>query len=163
MTVERTVGILFVCMGNICRSPTAQGVFEKLAETHGLRHKLRIDSAGTHAYHAGEAPDPRAINAAQKRGYELSHIRARKIRTQDFFEYDYVLAMDRDNLRFLESLNTTADGVRPGLLLEYHPNSQLMDVPDPYYGGLHGFEQVLDLVEEAASHLLKSIGRRHQL
>lgn len=149
--------VLFVCMGNICRSPTAQGVFERLVEQTGLSKQFWIDSAGTHAYHVGHNPDPRAIAAAARRGIDLSRQRARRVETRDFEKYDYILAMDLENLNSLRTICPPQHVEKLNLLLEYAPDLKVKEVPDPYYGGTAGFEQVLDLIEMASEGLLRHI------
>lgn len=156
--IENT-SVLFVCMGNICRSPTAEGVFRRKAAEAGLIERIHIDSAGTHAYHIGNPPDPRAMQAAQRRGYDLFSLRARKVSVQDFTRFDYVLAMDEDNLAILERLMPAGSPSRVGLFMEFAPGHGVREVPDPYYGGASGFEQVLDMVEMAAEGLLETILR----
>jgi len=153
----KKIKILFVCMGNICRSPTAEGVFTKLIEEEGLSHLFEIDSAGTHAYHVGEQPDLRAQNAARERGIELRYLRARKVIYGDFEDYDFLLVMDDDNYSFL--LETCPEDHRSKIsyLLDYAPHLGTREVPDPYYGGRYGFERVLDLVEEAAVGFLNKL------
>ncbi|TCK18362.1 protein tyrosine phosphatase [Thiogranum longum] len=152
--------VLFVCMGNICRSPTAQGVFERLVEEAGLAAHVDIDSAGTHAYHVGEPPDRRATQAAAGRGIDLTSQRARRVREHDFESFDYVLAMDHDNLDELRAICPAHYQERVRLLLEFAETSQHGDVPDPYYGGAQGFERVLDMVEDGAQGLLEEIRQR---
>lgn len=154
------VKILFVCMGNICRSPTAQGVFESRVAATELAQRVQIDSAGTHAYHVGEQPDPRASQAAAKRGIDLSRQRARRIEAADFARFDYVLAMDSSNLDDLLSICPEQHQGKVRLFLEFVGPSVRPDVPDPYYGGPQGFERVLDLVEEGAQALIEDIRRR---
>ncbi|NGP53846.1 low molecular weight protein-tyrosine-phosphatase [Thioalkalivibrio sp. XN8] len=151
--------VLFVCLGNICRSPTAEGVFRALAREAGLEPELRIDSAGTGGYHVGATPDARAMAAASARGYDLSTIRARKVSVQDFHEFDLILAMDEDNLLHLQGIAPEGARARLGLLLDYAPGSAGRGVPDPYYGGRNGFEQVLDLVTEACAGLVDELRR----
>lgn len=153
------VRVLFVCMGNICRSPTAQGVFTKLVIEEGLSHLIEIDSAGTHAYHVGEPPDPRARETAQRRGIDLSRQRARRALAEDFEQFDYVLAMDEDNYRALSALCPSGSEQRLRLFMDYAPHLQVREVPDPYYGGSNGFEAVFDMVDEAARGLLEAIRR----
>ncbi|HXZ60629.1 MAG TPA: low molecular weight protein-tyrosine-phosphatase [Steroidobacteraceae bacterium] len=152
--------ILFVCLGNICRSPTAEAVVRALATREAPDLELEVDSAGTAAYHAGEAPDPRTQRAAARRGYDLSALRARVIEAADFERFDLILAMDRENLRVLRRRAPAHAHPRVRLLLEFAPGMGPGDVPDPYYGGPNGFEEVLDLVEAAArgllAHLLES-------
>jgi protein-tyrosine phosphatase len=157
------VRVLFVCMGNICRSPTAQGVFEKLVESHGLASRILIDSAGTHAYHVGEPPDKRAMQAARKRGIELGGQRARRVGPADFGEFDYVLAMDRSNLEDLMTICPPAHRSKLHLFLTFAAGADEDEVPDPYYGGLTGFERVLDLIEQASRGLLAEIRQQHLL
>lgn len=146
--------ILFVCSGNICRSPTAEAVLRKRAKDHGL-HDLLIDSAGTHGLHAGEAPDPRAVEAAARRGYDLSGLRARKIRASDLEDFDLVLAMDRGHLRALRQLATPHQAHRVQPFLK-------RDVPDPYYGSPKGFEEVLDLIEVGCDGLIAEMRERQK-
>jgi len=149
--------VLFVCLGNICRSPTAHGVFRDLVEKENLSASIRVDSAGTSGWHIGEPPDRRATAAAAKRGYQLSDLRGRQCSPSDFLEFDYILAMDEDNLAALESLRPASfEGVL-SLFLDFSAQSQLREVPDPYYGGVRGFEDVLDLVEDACQGLLTHI------
>lgn len=157
------VSVLFICMGNICRSPTAQGVFRQLVEREKLVDLIRIDSAGTHAYHIGEGPDDRAAEAALRRGIDMGDQRARQVKTSDFMEFDYVLAMDRGNYEDLLSLCPPGQLSRLRLFLEFAPGLDVTDVPDPYYGGATGFERVLDLVELAAAGLLADIRRQHKI
>ncbi|BAZ94207.1 protein-tyrosine-phosphatase [Thiohalobacter thiocyanaticus] len=163
MIDQNKVRVLFVCMGNICRSPTAQGVFEKVVDEAGLGHRIEIHSAGTHAYHVGEPPDTRAQEAASKRGYDLSAQRARKVQVEDFIEFDYVLAMDRSNYADLQELVLPDYEQRLKLFLEFARELQDTDVPDPYYGGRQGFERVLDLIEAASQGLLEHIRIEHKL
>lgn len=149
--------VLFVCMGNICRSPTAEGVFRYLVEQQGLSGKIIVDSAGTHDYHIGDAPDARSQAAAARRGYDLSGLRARQIVRNDFSAFDYVLAMDENNLALLQQQCPDDCRDRLKLFLEFADDGALREVPDPYYGGAQGFEQVLDLVENAGRGLLLDI------
>jgi protein-tyrosine phosphatase len=150
-------------MGNICRSPTAQGVFQRLVDSEHLANLIRIDSAGTHAYHIGESPDERAMEAAARRGIYLGSQRARRVTAADFLEFDYVLAMDRSNYEDLAAICPSESLSRLRLLMEFAPGLGLSDVPDPYYGGETGFERVLDLVEQAATELLADIRRQHRI
>lgn len=161
MNRDRQVNILFVCMGNICRSPTAHGVFRKLVREARLEHRVRMDSAGTHAFHVGEGPDPRAQETARRRGVDLSDLRARKAREEDFHVFDLILAMDQDNYHSLSRLCPPGLEWKIGLLMDYAPELRMREVPDPYYGGATGFERVFDLVEAAAQGLLEDIRRRH--
>ena len=155
-----SIKILFVCMGNICRSPTAQGVFEYLVQEANLKEHVLIDSAGTHAYHIGETPDTRATQAAAGRGIDLTRQRARRIKAEDFAHFDYVLAMDNSNLDDLLSICPQQHQEKVRLFLEFSSDLEQRDVPDPYYGGSQGFERVLDLVEEGARGLLEDIQKR---
>lgn len=149
--------VLFVCTGNICRSPTAEGVFRHLIREAGLAHAIESASAGTHGYHVGDPPDPRTLAAAMRRGFDLSGQRARKVKTEDFHVFDLILAMDRDHFAHLESLRPNAARAEIKLFLDYHTDRTRMDVPDPYYGGPDGFEQVLDMIEHASRALLSQI------
>jgi protein-tyrosine phosphatase len=163
------VSVLFVCMGNICRSPTAEGVFRHSVKQAGLEEKIEIDSAGTHAYHVGEPPDRRAIAAAERRGFSLADIRARRVQPEDFGRFHYIVAMDLLNLHMLnemldELLNENPDDAvtaEVGLLLKHATGRDDDEVPDPYYGGASGFERVLDLCEEASRALLETLRKRH--
>lgn len=159
--MSRRVRVLFVCMGNICRSPTAEGVFRKLHQELAPQLDLHADSAGTHAYHIGDPPDPRSRAAALKRGVDIGGHRGRQVTAADFHVFDYVLAMDSDNLSRLESLRPRDACAELKLLLEYAETDVVLDVPDPYYGGDRGFEEVLDLVEAGGRGLLEEIVRRH--
>jgi protein-tyrosine phosphatase len=154
------IKVLFVCMGNICRSPTAQGVFQAMVAEAGLAQRIAIDSAGTHAYHIGNPPDTRASRAAARRGLDLTGQRARRVETADFARFDYVLAMDSSNLDDLLSICPHEHRQKVRLFLEFSAPAGRTDVPDPYYGGERGFERVLDLVEEGASALLDDIRAR---
>jgi len=159
-----SVSVLFVCMGNICRSPTAEGVFVRKVREAGLSERIRIDSAGTHAYHIGNPPDERTQRSALRRGYDLSSLRARKVEVHDFGRFDYVLAMDADNLSILKTLHAQAGEVQThsGLFMDFAAESGFArEVPDPYYGGEAGFERVLDMIEAAADGLLAQIQRDH--
>ena len=154
---EPKLGVLFVCMGNICRSPTAEAVFRRHAREAKIERRLHIDSAGTHANHIGEPPDLRSIATASRRDYDLRKIRARKFAPADFATFRYVLALDRHNLKSLEALRPEDFGGYLGRLLDFAPDTDERDVPDPYYGGPDGFEKVLDLVETASRGLLARI------
>ena len=158
--MARPIRVLFVCMGNICRSPTAEGVFRKLHQESVPELDIRVDSAGTHAYHIGEPPDPRSYAAAKERGVDISGHRGRQATFQDFHDFDYVIAMDSDNLRRLQALRPKSSRAELRLLLEYAPQADLLDVPDPYYGGAKGFERVLDLVEAGGRGQLEEIKKR---
>jgi len=155
------IRVLFVCMGNICRSPTAQGVFEALLEKEGLLNEIAVDSAGTHAYHVGEPPDHRATSAAARRGIDISQQHARKVCPDDFEQFDYVLAMDDDNYSLLAAICPPDYQEKLVLFLSYAKQLGVTEVPDPYYGGANGFEQVLDIVEVASEGLLNVIKQTH--
>lgn len=159
----KKINVLFVCMGNICRSPTAQGVFESLVQRSGLASMIRVDSAGTHAYHIGNQPDTRSQQAALGRGIDLSGQRARKVQATDFTEFDYVLAMDLHNLQALQAYAQAKQASHLKLFMEYASRWQVREVPDPYYGGSQGFERVLDMIEDASEGLLAHLVRNHPL
>ncbi len=146
--------VLFVCLGNICRSPTAEGVLRAIAAREFPALELTVDSAGTANYHAGEPPDRRTVAAARRRGYDLASLRARQANPGDFERFHHVLAMDRANLAELERLRGGDGAARLGLFLDYAPACGYLEVPDPYYGGVEGFERVLDLCEAGARGLL---------
>ena len=157
--IEEKMSILFVCMGNICRSPTAEGVFRYHVSQAGLDERVMIDSAGTHAYHVGEPPDRRAMAAAARRGMSLEGIRARRVADEDFERFDYIIAMDEDNLYRLKDQSPPEHHEKLRLFLEFSSSNQ-REVPDPYYGGSAGFERVLELVEDASRGLLETLSRR---
>jgi protein-tyrosine phosphatase len=151
------IKVLFVCTGNICRSPTAEGVFRHLVREAGLADRIAADSAGTHDYHVGEPPDPRACAAARARGYRIDDLRARKFSPRDFHQFDLVLAMDRGHHRFITRVMPVALAGRLRLFLDFAPELGVQDVPDPYYGSPEGFFEVLDLIEAGARGLLASL------
>ena len=155
----KPIKILFVCMGNICRSPTAEGVFRDLVEKEGLADRVLIDSAGTGEWHVGAPPDARACKAANNRGYDLTSLRARLVTRADFAEFDYVLAMDDENVRTLKRLAPGEHAHKIRYFTEFG-STGAHGVPDPYAGGAQGFELVLDLVEDAAQGLLRHIKAR---
>ena len=157
------IKVLFVCMGNICRSPTAQGVFEKLLSETQLAQRIMVDSAGTHAYHVGEAPDHRAQTSASRRGIDLSKQRARRVNVEDFHVFDYVIAMDTDNKQSLLTICPDEHHPKITLFMEHAPDYEQISVPDPYYGGVSGFEKVLDMIEAASAGLLERIKRDREL
>ncbi len=152
--------VLFVCTGNICRSPTAEGVARHFIEAGGFGGRIEVDSAGTNGYHAGEAPDPRTQKAALRRGYDLSKLRARKLDQLDFQRFDLLLAMDRGHLDIMRRACPEVYRPRLGLFMEYARNSEFDEVPDPYYGGPMGFDAVLDMCEDGARGLIATIGRQ---
>jgi len=151
------VAVLVVCTGNICRSPTGEGVLRHLARERGLAGRVVVRSAGTHDYHVGECPDSRTLEHASRRGYDLSAQRAMQVSRKHFDEYDYILAMDRGHLRQLRALAPAGSRARLGMFLDASARWKGEDIPDPYYGGAEGFEQVLDMVEAACLGLLSEI------
>lgn len=156
----RTFKVLFVCTGNICRSPTAEAVFRACVEKAGLAKAITVDSAGTHDYHVGDPPDPRAIAHGKRRGYDLSCLRARRIDNGDFKTFDLLIACDRGHHRILQRLAPPEAAQRVAMFLDYAPELGLTDVPDPYYGSAKDFEHVLDLVEKAAEGLLAAVKQK---
>jgi len=159
MSQER-VRILFVCMGNICRSPTAESVMRHLVEKHGLQDRILIDSAGTIGYHSGNPSDARTREAGERRGYVFEH-RARQVTRSDFSEFDYIVAMDEENLEDLQRLAPRNSKSKVSLLLEHCTDAGCREVPDPYYGGPQDFENVLDLVEKGCEALLARVRKQH--
>jgi len=155
------VSVLFCCLGNICRSPTAHGVFQSKVTEQGMASRIYTDSCGTGGWHVGEPPDSRATAAARQRGYDLSSLRARQVHTGDFQRFDYILAMDHQNLQDLTAICPGNYAGRLGLFLSFAEDAREEEVPDPYYGGAHGFSHVLDLVEAASDGLLREIARAH--
>jgi protein-tyrosine phosphatase len=162
MTAANPVRVLMVCTGNICRSPTAHGVLEKMVADAGLQHRVQVDSAGTHGYHVGEAPDARSQQHARRRGYDLSGQRARQLTKQDFDAFDLVLVMDSANETAARRLASPAQQERLHRLTDYCQRFGDQEVPDPYYGGERGFEHVLDLIEDACQNLLQTIAQNRQ-
>lgn len=160
MIENKNISVVFVCMGNICRSPTAEAVFRAKVEEAGLARQILIDSVGTHDYHIGDPPDLRTQRAASQRGYDLSNLRGRQVEVADFTRFDYVLAMDNANMAILYRLCPAQQRERLGLFLEYANSHREREVPDPYYGGEDGFERVLDMVEDAADGLLQHIRKQ---
>jgi len=157
------IKVLFVCLGNICRSPTAEGVFRSLVESAGLQDKIQTDSAGTSNAHAGNAPDERAQKIALERGYDLSSLRARQLVAEDLETFDYVLVMDKQNQADVEDLVTEFDQLEKIRLLLTFSTSATEEVPDPYYGDDSNFHQMIDLVELACKRLLVQIRKMHGL
>lgn len=157
---DEPLSVLFVCLGNICRSPTAQAVFEQQLQAAGLREQVRVDSAGTGDWHIGHAPDPRSVRAAARRGYAMEHLRARQVSRQDFHDFDYILAMDDSNHRDLKRLQPSDGKAALSLFLPWAPALNEREVPDPYYGGEDGFDAVLDLIEQASDALLNHLRQR---
>lgn len=157
MNNKGKISVLFVCMGNICRSPTAEGIFRHLVNEKNLSDKFITDSAGTHAYHVGEPPDSRAQETAHSRGIDLSDLRGRKVTADDFNKFDYVLAMDKDNYAILHALCPTSKTNKLKLFLEFASDIDSKEVPDPYYGGTQGFEKVFDMLEQASLGFIEHI------
>lgn len=157
----KKVSVLFVCLGNICRSPTAEGVFRHLLRQEGLDGHILTDSAGTHAYHIGEPPDRRAQETARQRGIDLSDLRGRKALADDFEKFDYILAMDSENYENLSRLCPPEQRDKLHLFLDFAPHLEETEVPDPYYGGAKGFDRVFDMVEQASQGLLEDIRKHH--
>ena len=149
--------ILFVCLGNICRSPTAEGVARELAKREAAHLALEFDSAGTADYHVGDPPDARSIRAALARGYDLTELRARQLHAADFQQFDLLLAMDEENLVNMRRIAPASHANRARLFLDYAPHAGIRSVPDPYYGGVSGFERVIDLAEQGVHGLLRDI------
>lgn len=149
--------ILFVCLGNICRSPTAEGVARELARREAAHLALQFDSAGTADYHNGDPPDARSVRAAFARGYDLSALRARQLQREDFLRFDLLLAMDEDNLAGMLRMAPPSHAHRARLFLDYAPHAGLRSVPDPYYGDAAGFERVIDLTEQGVRGLLRDL------
>ena len=161
MVKKAKVGVLFVCLGNICRSPSSEGVFRQRVEQAELGSFIDIDSAGTAAYHIGDPPDPRAIVAAAKRGVELQDLRARQVHISDYDRFDYIIAMDRYNYNDLMSLAPPEHDSHICLFLDFAEQHTDTEIPDPYYGGGDGFEHVLDMIDDASDGLIKDIKRNH--
>jgi len=155
----KQVSILFVCTGNICRSPTAESIFRKLAADAGMSEAILAESAGTHGYHIGEPPDPRAQGAAALRGYDLSRLRARRVDRSDFQRFDLIIAMDRGHFAMLSGMAQPSTAHKLRLMMSYASAFQDKDVPDPYYGGPQDFERALDMLEDAARGLLESLSQ----
>ena len=153
----KRVSVLFVCLGNICRSPTAHGLFRQLVADQNLSHVIEIESAGTSGWHIDQPPDPRSVSAAKSRGCDISDLRGRKFEPEDYNHYDYILAMDTANLDDLIDLCPTTYSGKVGLFLDYSSQAEYVEVPDPYHGGAKGFELVLDLIEDGCNGLLNTI------
>lgn len=152
--------VLFVCTGNICRSPTAEGVFRQMVKSAGLGNDVSVDSAGISSWHAGQSPDSRAVETALKNGVDISSLRARKVVRDDFQHFDLIIALDTSHLQVLEKLRReSAQGKAELKLLmrDYAPETGFTDVPDPYYGGCDGFQSVFELIRGACANLLSSV------
>jgi len=162
MSNQPSISVLFVCMGNICRSPTAEGIFRHQVAAAGLDGHIEIDSAGTHAYHVGDPPDRRARTAAERRGISLHDIRARRVEPDDYERFNYIIAMDQDNLAILQEQAEDVHRDKLRLFLDFSSGPE-REVPDPYYGGTAGFERVLDLVEDASRGLLDELRSKNEL
>ena len=152
--------ILFVCMGNICRSPSAEGFFVKALAESGYAGQVSVDSAGTHGWHVGHTPDARAVDVAEKFGVDISRLRARKVDSSDFHKYDLIVAMDRSNLDDLHRIQPQESKASLTMMMDYHPEGHPSEVPDPYYGGMDGFNYMCELLEAATAGLLKDVGKR---
>jgi len=152
--------ILFVCMGNICRSPSAEGFFARAVASSPYKDLISIDSAGTHSYHIGHAPDSRAVETASGFGVDLDDLRARKVQVSDFNEFDIIIAMDRSNFEDLRAIQPAGSKAELKMMMEYHPQGQPAEVPDPYYGGMSGFTYMCELLQAATEGLLVDIERR---
>ena len=155
------VSVLFVCLGNICRSPTAHAVFRKLVEEHNLHEHIEIDSAGTAAFHVGKHPDTRSMEVARNRGIEMLDLRARQVDFGDFYQFDYILAMDEQNYHNLLDMALPEHHDKVSMFLDFAENYKEREVPDPYYGGPQGFEYVFDMVDAASLGLLEHIKKHH--
>ena len=160
MGKEKT-SILFVCMGNICRSPTAEGIFRHMLAEKNISDNFELDSAGTHAYHIGAAPDLRAQATAAARGIDLSDLKGRKVELSDFDEFDFVLAMDKDNYSILKEMCPPDKCQKLNLFLDFAKDLDIEEVPDPYYGGTGGFEKVFDMLEQASFGLIEHIKNKN--
>lgn len=152
--------VLFVCLGNICRSPTAEGVFRQRLAARGLQDRIGVDSCGTAGWHVGKSPDPRSTDAARVRGYDISTLRARQLQWEDYYSFDYLLAMDESNLDVLRREAPVDYAGHIGLFLEFAADSPVLEVPDPYYGSGDGFVRVLELVEAASEGLIEELLQR---
>ncbi len=156
----KQVNVLFVCLGNICRSPTSEGVFRSLVESRALDFEIQVDSAGTAGYHIGQAPDSRAIDAAAKRGVSISHLRARRLNRLDYEKFDYIIGMDLFNYQDLVSMAPLDYKGQVCLFMDFASDWDTREIPDPYYGGYDGFERVLDMIEAASLGLIEDIRKR---
>lgn len=160
ISLAMSTRVLFVCMGNICRSPMAQGIFRQMVRQAGLEDVVKVASAGTHAFHAGESPDSRAQALVARRGIDISDLRASRIEDADFDQFDMILAMDWDNLSLLQQMAPKRAHHKLQLLMRFASEHETATIPDPYYGNAQGFEQVLDYIEDACNGLLEVAKRR---
>jgi protein-tyrosine phosphatase len=154
------INILFVCMGNICRSPSAEGFFINALKRSDIRNQVSTDSAGTHGYHVGHSPDARAVESAANFGVDISQLRARKVRVSDFHDYDLIVAMDRSNFADLKRIQPLDSNAGLEMMMEFHPDRRPQEVPDPYYGGVEGFSYMCELLDSATAGLLKDMEQR---
>ncbi|MBT5031346.1 MAG: low molecular weight phosphotyrosine protein phosphatase [Proteobacteria bacterium] len=159
--MSRSISVLFVCLGNICRSPTAHAVFRSKVKEAGLQDQIVVDSAGTGSWHIGEPPDARSTEVAEQNGYDMSEIFARQVCTEDFDKFDYILAMDKENHNVLQRLKTESGSVILDYFMSFSKRTKRFDVPDPYFGTEGGFDHVLELIEGASDGLLDHV--RQQL
>ncbi len=162
MSNEDKVSVLFVCMGNICRSPTAHGVFQAMVDEQGLNDRILVDSAGTHSYHIGSPPDIRSQDVAQSHGVDLAGLRARQFESNDFLDFDFLLAMDLSNLSNMSSIRPDNPRARLDLMLDYAEYFRQQEVPDPYFGN-DGFNLVFDMISDASAGLLRHIRQHYSL
>jgi protein-tyrosine phosphatase len=156
------IKVLFVCMGNICRSPTAHGVFQSKVDALGLGEKIQVDSAGTHSYHIGSPPDMRSQATAQSRGVDLGKLKARRFSTEDFIDFDYLIGMDRSNMADMLAIKPDDADTGVHLMLDYSNRFEQQEIPDPYFGN-DGFDLVFDMIDDAAIGLLREIRSRHKI
>ena len=161
MSLQKPVKVLFVCMGNICRSPTAHGVFQSIVDAEGLGEAIRVDSAGTHSYHIGSPPDLRSQAVAKARGIDLGSLSARRFRAEDFVEFDYLVGMDRSNLADMLAIKPETATAGVELMLTYSDKFGQQEIPDPYFGN-DGFDMVFDMIDDAARGLLREIRAQHK-
>jgi protein-tyrosine phosphatase len=157
------INVLFVCLGNICRSPTAHGVFQQLVENKKLQDQILVDSAGTSGWHIDCEPDARSCSVALDFGYDLSSLRSRKVSSEDFISFDYILAMDQSNLESLNAIRPSEFGGELSLLMDFVDGHEFEDIPDPYYGGGDSFKNVVVMIEQACEQLLNHIVKVHHL
>lgn len=162
MALQQPVKVMFVCMGNICRSPTAHGLFQQLVDEQGLGNSILVESSGTHSYHVGNPPDGRSQAIASQRGVDLSSLRARRFISNDFIEFDYLIGMDNGNIADMRAIRPDNASGRLQLMLEYSSRYSEKEVPDPYFGD-DGFERVFDLIDDSARGLLAHIRAEHSL